>query len=109
MLFSLTLPFSPSFHRSLPRSLSLSLSSPYTPSTTLNLPTSQCQILLTHHVKLALLGTLYLIRMLDGRIDTQGTVASLRSQGILEEMKQESEVQAMAEEQTLLPSTAADT
>lgn len=31
-------------------------------------------------------GTYYLVRMLDGRIDTQGTVKDLRAQGVLEEI-----------------------
>lgn len=39
--------------------------------------------------------------MLDGRIDTHGTVASLRDQGILEAIEQESEVQVMQEEEAV--------
>lgn len=44
-------------------------------------------ILVTHHVDLVLPGAHYLVRMLDGRIDTQGTVADLRAQGVLEAIK----------------------
>lgn len=36
--------------------------------------------------------------MLDGRIDTQGTVASLREQGVLESIAHSEEVQAIQEE-----------
>lgn len=39
--------------------------------------------------------------MLDGRIDTHGTVASLREQGILEAIEQESEVQVVQEERAV--------
>ena len=48
------------------------------------------QILVTHHVELVLPGTFYLIRMLDGRIDTQGTVKDLRARGVLDEIAQDS-------------------
>ncbi|KAF9235883.1 hypothetical protein BU15DRAFT_77487 [Melanogaster broomeanus] len=41
-------------------------------------------ILVTHHVELVLPGAHYLIRMLDGRIDSQGTVKDLRVQGALD-------------------------
>ncbi|KAJ2929604.1 hypothetical protein H1R20_g7490, partial [Candolleomyces eurysporus] len=41
-------------------------------------------VLVTHHVELVLPGAYYLVRMLDGRIDTQGTVEDLRDQGVLE-------------------------
>ncbi|KAF8345519.1 multidrug resistance-associated ABC transporter [Amanita rubescens] len=37
-------------------------------------------ILVTHHVDLVLPGAYYLVRILDGRIDTQGTIADLRAQ-----------------------------
>ena len=45
------------------------------------------QVLVTHHVELVLPGAYYLIRMLDGRIDTQGTVKDLRERGVLEGIK----------------------
>ncbi|KAJ7686358.1 P-loop containing nucleoside triphosphate hydrolase protein [Mycena rosella] len=41
-------------------------------------------VLVTHHDKLVLPGAYYFIRMEDGRITVQGTVADLRSQSILE-------------------------
>lgn len=46
--------------------------------------TYDLQVLVTHHVDLVLPGAHYLVRMLDGRIDTQGVVADLRAQGVLE-------------------------
>ncbi|KAF9555967.1 multidrug resistance-associated ABC transporter [Agrocybe pediades] len=47
-------------------------------------------ILVTHHVDLVLPGAFYLVHMLDGRIDTQGIVADLRVQGIVDALVQES-------------------
>lgn len=41
------------------------------------------QVLVTHHVELVTPGAHYLVRMLDGRIDTQGTIEELRAQGVL--------------------------
>ncbi|KAF8838558.1 P-loop containing nucleoside triphosphate hydrolase protein [Paxillus ammoniavirescens] len=41
-------------------------------------------VLVTHHVDLVLPGAHYLVRMLDGRIDTQGTVDDLRVRGVLD-------------------------
>ncbi|EIW82712.1 multidrug resistance-associated ABC transporter [Coniophora puteana RWD-64-598 SS2] len=55
-------------------------------------------ILVTHHVELVLPGTYYLVRMLDGRIDTQGTVKDLRAQGILDEIAQDSAAETKEEE-----------
>jgi hypothetical protein len=52
-----------------------------------------CQLLVTHHVELVLPGAHYLVRMLDGRIDTQGTVKDLRTQGVLESITQDETVQ----------------
>ena len=48
---------------------------------------------MTHHVELVLPGAYYLIRMLDGRIDTQGTVKDLRAQGVIEAITQDATVQ----------------
>ena len=42
------------------------------------------QILVTHHVELVLPGANYLVRMLDGRIDLQGSVQELQDRGLLE-------------------------
>lgn len=48
---------------------------------------------MTHHIDLFLpsngLGANYLVRMLDGRIDTQGTVQDLRARGLLDTIKHE--------------------
>ena len=55
-------------------------------------------VLVTHHVELVLPGTHYLIRILDGRIDSQGTVSDLRAQGVLEEISHDAEADAQQEE-----------
>lgn len=57
------------------------------------------QILVTHHVELVLPGTHYLIRMLDGRIDTQGTVKDLRARGVLDEITHDEAAEVAKEEQ----------
>lgn len=55
--------------------------------------TMQCyihsQILVTHHVEFVLPGTYNLVRMLDGRIDTKGTVKNLCVHGILDHIPAE--------------------
>ncbi|KAG7085320.1 hypothetical protein E1B28_013860 [Marasmius oreades] len=55
-------------------------------------------VLVTHHVDLVLPGAHYLIRMLDGRIDTQGTIKDLRSQGLLEGIASEAGIEAHREQ-----------
>ncbi|KAG2056641.1 hypothetical protein BDR06DRAFT_952711 [Suillus hirtellus] len=55
-------------------------------------------ILVTHHVELVLPGTYYLVRILDGRIDAQGTVKDLRAQGILDHIAQDSTAEVKEEE-----------
>ncbi|KAF8153792.1 multidrug resistance-associated ABC transporter [Crassisporium funariophilum] len=55
-------------------------------------------VLVTHHVELVLPGAFYLVRMLDGRIDTQGTVKDLRAQGLLEGIEHDAAVDAHKEE-----------
>ncbi|PFH45713.1 hypothetical protein AMATHDRAFT_158119 [Amanita thiersii Skay4041] len=55
-------------------------------------------VLVTHHVDLVLPGAYYLVRMLDGRIDTQGTIKDLRAQGILEGITSDESVEAKAQE-----------
>ncbi|KAF7355119.1 ATP-dependent bile acid permease [Mycena sanguinolenta] len=52
-------------------------------------------VLVTHHLNLLLSGqespgAYYLVRMLDGRIDMQGTVQDLRAHGLLEAIKHDS-------------------
>ncbi|KAJ7624560.1 hypothetical protein FB45DRAFT_84390 [Roridomyces roridus] len=55
-------------------------------------------ILVTHHVDLVLPGAHYLVRMLDGRIDVQGTVEDLLAQGVLDTVTHDAAVDAKAEE-----------
>jgi hypothetical protein len=55
--------------------------------------------LVTHHVELVLPGAYYLVRMLDGRIDTQGTLAELRAQGVLDDIANSEEVKVHEDEQ----------
>lgn len=54
---------------------------------------------MTHHVELVLPGTYYLVRMLDGRIDTQGLVKELRARGVLEEITSDESVESRKEEE----------
>ncbi|KAH9854526.1 multidrug resistance-associated ABC transporter [Lenzites betulinus] len=56
-------------------------------------------ILVTHHVELVLPGAHYLVRMLDGRIDTQGTVEDLRNLGVLDMIVHVEEAEAQKDEQ----------
>ncbi|KAI9056461.1 multidrug resistance-associated ABC transporter [Trametes sanguinea] len=58
-------------------------------------------ILVTHHVELVLPGAHYVVRMLDGRIDTQGTVQDLRASGVLDDIAQVEEIEAHKEEQAV--------
>jgi hypothetical protein len=51
----------------------------------------------THHVELVLPGAYYLVRMLDGRIDTQGTIETLRDQGVLDIIEQDAAIQVYQE------------
>lgn len=43
-------------------------------------------------------GAHYLVRLLDGRIDTQGTVQDLRASGVLDNIAQVEEIEAHKEE-----------
>lgn len=52
-------------------------------------------------MELVLPGANYLVRMLDGRIDTQGAVKDLRSQGLLEGIAQDEAVEVLKEELVL--------
>ncbi|KZT66167.1 hypothetical protein DAEQUDRAFT_813713 [Daedalea quercina L-15889] len=56
-------------------------------------------ILVTHHVELVLPGAHYLVRMLDGRIDTQGTLKDLRARGLLDDITHDESVEAHKEEE----------
>lgn len=53
---------------------------------------------MTHHVDLVLPGAFYLMRMLDGRVDIQGTVTDLRVQGLLEGIELDAAIDAHDEE-----------
>ena len=57
------------------------------------------QLLVTHHVELVLPGARYLVRMLGGRIDTQGTVEDLRAQGVLDDIAHHETMEAHRQEQ----------
>ncbi|KAJ7751710.1 hypothetical protein B0H16DRAFT_824510 [Mycena metata] len=48
-------------------------------------------ILVTHHVELVLPGAHYVVRVLDGRIDAQGTVEELHARGLLDVITHEAE------------------
>jgi ABC-type glutathione transport system ATPase component len=50
---------------------------------------SLSQILVTHHIDLILPCAYYLVRMLDGRIDVQGTTKDLQEQGIMDLLRQD--------------------
>lgn len=54
-------------------------------------------VLVTHHVELVLPGAYYLVRMLDGRIDLQGTVKELRESGALADIEVEGFVEERKE------------
>ena len=49
-------------------------------------------------MELVLPGAYYLVRMLDGRIDTQGTVKELQAQGVLEGIEHDAAVETHKEE-----------
>ncbi|KAJ3937406.1 MAG: hypothetical protein NXY57DRAFT_981367 [Lentinula lateritia] len=67
---------------------------------------SRTVVLVTHHVDLVLPGAHYLVRMLDGRIDTQGTVSDLRTSGLLEDITHEAEAEAQKETQIVVGEVA---
>lgn len=49
-------------------------------------------------MELVVPGAYYLVRMLDGRIDTHGTIKDLRAQGVLDDIAQDAEVEVQKEE-----------
>jgi hypothetical protein len=49
-------------------------------------------------VELVLPGAYYVVRMLDGRIDTQGTVKELQAQGVLKGIEQDAAVEILKKE-----------
>ncbi len=52
-------------------------------------------------MELVLPGTHYVVRMLDGRIDTQGTVKDLRARGVLDDIAHDEAVEVHKEEQAI--------
>ena len=70
--------------------------------------TSDSQVLVTHHVDLVLPGAHYLVRMLDGRIDTQGVVADLRAQGVLEGIEHSAMIDAYKGKLSLVENTVVE-
>ncbi|KAK7679161.1 hypothetical protein QCA50_017739 [Cerrena zonata] len=63
-------------------------------------------VLVTHHVELVLPGTYYIIRMLDGRIDTQGPVGELHAQAVLYDIAHDETAEAAKEEQAVAEAEA---
>lgn len=53
-------------------------------------------------MELVVPGAYYLVRMLDGRIDTHGTIKDLRAQGILDDIAQDAEVEVQKEKDALI-------
>jgi hypothetical protein len=60
--------------------------------------TTYDQILITHHVELVPPGAHYLLRMLDGRIDTHGPVNELRMAGVLDDITHAEAAEAAAQD-----------
>lgn len=59
---------------------------------------AKIQILVSHHVELLLPITDFIVRILDGRIDAQGTPAQLRESGALDGLIAIEEAEMAAEE-----------
>ncbi|KAF9219896.1 P-loop containing nucleoside triphosphate hydrolase protein [Gyrodon lividus] len=62
-------------------------------------------VLVTHHVELVLPSAHYLIRMFNGRIDTQGTVKDLHIRGVLDRMLPGSSAEIDKREESAKPPT----
>jgi ABC-type multidrug transport system fused ATPase/permease subunit len=56
-------------------------------------------VLVTHHVALVAPGAHFLVRMLDGRVDAQGSVPELRAAGVLAGIESGEQVEAAEQEQ----------
>ncbi|KAJ7108212.1 multidrug resistance-associated ABC transporter [Mycena epipterygia] len=65
-------------------------------------------VLVTHHVALVLPGAHYLVRMLDGRIVTQGTIGDLRAQDVLDHIAHDAAVEVQKEELVVAADTSLD-
>ena len=59
-------------------------------------------------MELVLPGAYYLVRMLDGRIETQGTVKELQAQGVLKEIRHDAAVETHKEEIVVAKMTSVD-
>jgi hypothetical protein len=59
-------------------------------------------------VELVLPGAYYLVRMLDGRIDTQGTVQELQAQGVLTGIEHDAAVETHEEELVVAETTTVE-
>ena len=57
-------------------------------------------------MELVLPGAYYLVRMLDGRIDTQGTVKDLQAQGVLKGIEHDAAVETHKEELVVAETTS---
>ncbi|KAJ7591990.1 P-loop containing nucleoside triphosphate hydrolase protein [Mycena floridula] len=66
-------------------------------------------VLVTHHIDLVMPSAHYLVRMLDGRIDAQGTVAELRERGILDQIVHDAAAEVEQEMDTSTVATIAET
>ncbi|KAG8908992.1 hypothetical protein FRB99_000095 [Tulasnella sp. 403] len=66
-------------------------------------------ILVTHHVDLVRPAAYYLVRMLDGRVDTQGTIEDLEAHGILDMIMEDSVADKSLPDGTSTPSDDAET
>ncbi|KAI0752843.1 multidrug resistance-associated ABC transporter [Daedaleopsis nitida] len=58
-------------------------------------------VLVTHHVELVLPGAHYFVRLLDGRVDRDGEIATLRSRGEFNDILRFEEVEVHKEEQAV--------
>ena len=59
-------------------------------------------------MELVLPGAYYLVRMLDGRIETQGTVKELQAQGILKGIEHDAALETQKEELVAAKTTSVD-
>ncbi|KAF8526563.1 hypothetical protein BU17DRAFT_82663 [Hysterangium stoloniferum] len=64
-------------------------------------------VLVTHNVELVLPGAYYLVRVLDGRIDVQGTTDELREQGVLDAITKDSSAENQLQARKTPPDASA--
>ncbi|KAF8579651.1 multidrug resistance-associated ABC transporter [Ramaria rubella] len=65
-------------------------------------------VLVTHNVELVLPGAYYLVRLLDGRINIQGTTEELRERGVLDAITKESSLEQHVQAHELPQEKVAD-